>query len=64
MRGGRLWTMQVHHTPYPSRRATVLEAREELFQAAGLQPAVGLPPLAHFASGVDVRIFGPWLAEP
>lgn len=61
-RGGTLWTMQVHHQPYPAQRADVLELREGLCAAAGLPPVPGLPPLAHYAPGVDVEIFGPWRA--
>jgi len=58
-RGGRLWRGQVHHAPYPVQRARVLTLRDELIGAAGLpQPAVP-PPLAHYAAGVDVEIFGP-----
>jgi uncharacterized protein len=59
-RRGEVWTMQVHHQPYPARRAAVLEVREELFRAAGLPAAEGLPTIAHYAEGVDVEIFGPW----
>jgi hypothetical protein len=55
--------MQVHHQPYPARQATILDVDEGLFQAAGLPPAQGLPAIAHYAEGVDVEIFGPWLAE-
>jgi uncharacterized protein len=61
VRGDELLTMQVHHQPYPARRATVLEVDEQLFQAAGLPAANGLPTIAHYAEGVDVEIFGPWL---
>jgi uncharacterized protein len=63
MRSGELHTMQVHHQSYLARRATVLEAHEELFQAVGLPAAAGLPPIAHYAEGVDVEIFGPWKAR-
>lgn len=59
-RAGKLSTMQVNHQPYPARRARVLEVSESLLEAAGLPPTAGLPPLAHYAEGVDVEIFGPW----
>lgn len=63
-RQGSLWTMQVHHTPYPAQRATVSALREELVASVGLPPVNGLPPIAHFAAGVDVEIFGPWRTRP
>lgn len=49
---------QVHHPPYPLRRATVLDAFE-----TSLSEAVGLPfgPLVHacYSPGVDVEVFAP-----
>jgi uncharacterized protein YqjF (DUF2071 family) len=62
-RAGALWTLQVHHPPYPARAAQVVEVREDLFAAAGLPAVTGLPPIAHFASGVDVEIFPPWARQ-
>lgn len=58
-RGGVIDRGQVYHTPYPAQRAEVLSVREGLFAAAGLPPAQGPPPLVHYASGVDVEVFGP-----
>jgi len=58
-RGPSLWTVQVHHQPYPVQRAEVLDLRDELLAADGLPAPVGLPPLAHYAAGVDVEIFAP-----
>jgi uncharacterized protein YqjF (DUF2071 family) len=57
-RRGRLQRGQVHHTPYPVQRARVLGLRDELIHAAGLPQPTTLPPLAHYARGVDVEIFG------
>jgi uncharacterized protein YqjF (DUF2071 family) len=55
--GGRLKRGQVHHRPYPVQRAEVHALDERLLAAAGIaRPSV--PPLAHFASGVDVEVFG------
>lgn len=54
---GQLQRGQVHHQPYPVHRATVLEVHDELCAAAGLPEPQGLPPLQHFAPGVDVEVF-------
>ncbi|MFN0074718.1 MAG: YqjF family protein [Chloroflexota bacterium] len=62
-RAGVLWTMQVHHQPYPVQRAAVLEVREDLCAAVGLPALTGPPLVTHYASGVDVEIFGPWKAS-
>lgn len=58
MRGKSLWTVQVHHQPYPLQAATLLELRNELTDAAGFPP-LGVPPLVHYASRVDVDIILP-----
>ena len=58
-RADALWTVQVHHQPYPRQRAAVLGLRESLVAAAGLPPPDGPPPLLHYAQGVDVEIFAP-----
>jgi uncharacterized protein len=57
-KGRRLWRGQVHHSPYPAQRATVHAVSTTLLEAAGLPPASGAP-LAHYAEGVDVEVFGP-----
>jgi uncharacterized protein YqjF (DUF2071 family) len=60
--GGRLMSGQVHHTPYPLQTAKVNRLDETLIRAAGLDDARAsggdTEPLAHYASGVDVDIFG------
>jgi uncharacterized protein YqjF (DUF2071 family) len=58
-RGRTLWTTQVHHVPYPVQQATVLSLFDELILADGISEPRGLPPLVHFASGVNVEVFPP-----
>ena len=55
-RGGELYRGQVHHAPYPLRKAAVLSLDESLLAAAGIVRPSGAP-LAHFAAGVDVEVF-------
>jgi uncharacterized protein YqjF (DUF2071 family) len=57
-RGPTLWTVQVHHRPYPLHQARLLKLEDELIGAAGIQVPIGMP-LVHYASGVDVEIFAP-----
>jgi uncharacterized protein len=53
----RLYQGRVCHAPYPLQPAEVCSLEESLLAAAGLErPAIA--PLAHFAAGVDVRVFG------
>jgi uncharacterized protein YqjF (DUF2071 family) len=54
---GRLYQARVHHAPYPMQEAAVEGLAEDLVAVAGL---VRPPrdPLVHFASGVDVEVFG------
>lgn len=47
---------RVHHTPYPLQGAELFEWNETLLSAAGIERPEH-PPLAHFASGVDVEVF-------
>jgi uncharacterized protein YqjF (DUF2071 family) len=56
-KGDRLYRGRVHHAPYPAQEAAVDGLAEDLIQAAGL---VRPPrdPLVHYASGVDVDVFG------
>jgi uncharacterized protein YqjF (DUF2071 family) len=56
-RRGRVWSGRVHHPPYPVQRARVLHVHDELIGATGLPRVDGLPPLVHYAEGVDVDIF-------
>lgn len=53
----RIYTGQVHHTPYPAQRAEVLEVKDQLIPAAGLGQFHEPPRFVHFAAGVDVEIF-------
>ncbi len=57
-RGPTLWTVQVHHEPYPLRDVRLLHLRDELVEADGIRVG-SQAPLVHFASGVDVEIFPP-----
>ncbi|MCW3094453.1 MAG: hypothetical protein JWL77_71 [Chthonomonadaceae bacterium] len=52
----RLYSGQVHHTPYPLQRAELLALDESLLKAANLTRP-DMAPLVHYAGGVDVRIF-------
>jgi len=58
-KGGELVRGQVHHAPYPARRADLLEHEESLVEAAGLPPTSGPPAFVHYAEGVDVEVFAP-----
>jgi hypothetical protein len=48
---------QVHHAPYPLQQAELADWDESLLAAARITRPEGAP-LVHFASGVDVEIFG------
>lgn len=53
----RLYKGSVHHTPYPVQSATLHSLDETLLAAAGIErPRIS--PLAHFAAGVKVEVFG------
>jgi uncharacterized protein YqjF (DUF2071 family) len=56
-RGGRLRQGQVHHEPYPVQPARVDGLDEDLLAASGV-PRPPQSPLAHYARGVRVEIFG------
>jgi uncharacterized protein len=62
-KGGRLRKGQVHHTPYPARRASLARMEETLLGAAGLPVHTSLPEVVHYSEGVDVEVFGPWDCE-
>ena len=53
----RLYRARVHHQPYPVQRAEVLELDETLIWSAGVKRAQE-PALRHYASGVDVNVYG------
>ena len=52
----RLYRGQVHHHPYPLQSADVLSLDESLLAAADIRRP-DRPPLAHFARGVDVKVY-------
>lgn len=54
-RGPSVWTVRVHHRPYPRQAARLLRLDDRLVAAAGLRPAP-TSPLVHYAAGVDVRV--------
>ena len=54
---GSLFRGQVHHTPYPLQPAEILSLSDSLVSAAGVI-VPDCPPIAHYASGVNVEIFG------
>lgn len=51
-----LWTVQVHHRPYPVYGVCLLHLEEGLTRAAGLA-LPEQPTLVHYASQVDVDVF-------
>lgn len=56
-RGGRIYSGQVHHVPYPAFDATVLDVKDELIVAAGFPAVTTQPAYSHFSPGVDVEVF-------
>ncbi len=56
-RGACLYRGRVHHPPYPLQTAVVAAWSESLLAANGIERPRG-EPLAHYATGVDVDIFG------
>lgn len=56
---GRVHKGHVHHTPYPAAAATLHSSSDTVVVAAGL-PMPGTPAAVHYASGVDVEVFGPF----
>lgn len=57
---GAVYRGQVNHVPYPAQRATVHAIEEGLFAADGIPGgSVGMPKTMHYASAVDVEVFGP-----
>src|SRR5262249_1762500 len=48
---------QVHHRPYPLRRAEVIDVRESVVAAAGLPATSGAPAHSLYSPGVDVDVF-------
>ena len=56
-RRGRLLRGRVHHTPYPLQPAAFADLEESLVAAAGVARGTETP-LAHYAKGVSVEVFG------
>jgi uncharacterized protein YqjF (DUF2071 family) len=57
-RGPTIWSVRVHHQPYPLYAVQVLELHDTLVGAAGLEN-LGEASMLHFAPGVDVAIEAP-----
>jgi uncharacterized protein YqjF (DUF2071 family) len=56
-RKGTLFKGRVHHKPYPLQVAEVVSLEESVLEAAKInRPET--KPIAHYASGVDVEVFG------
>ena len=47
---------QVHHTPYPLKRATIRAMTESLVRAAGIE-RTDAPMSVLYSEGVDVEVF-------
>jgi uncharacterized protein len=56
-RRGRLLRGRVHHEPYPLQAAEFANLDESLVATAGVHRGIE-PPLAHYAKGVSVEVFG------
>jgi uncharacterized protein len=56
-RRGRLLRGRVHHAPYPLQAAELADLDESLVAAAGVARGSEAP-LAHYAKGVSVEVFG------
>ncbi|RCS54139.1 DUF2071 domain-containing protein [Bremerella cremea] len=54
---GKLFSGQVHHSPYPAQTAEVLELEDSMLAAAGFECSSGAPQFAHYSPGVDVEIY-------
>jgi uncharacterized protein len=51
---------QVHHNPYPARKAKIESLEDQLVSAAGLPE--GKLETVHYSEGVEVEVFGPMSA--
>ncbi|PQO28568.1 DUF2071 domain-containing protein [Bremerella cremea] len=56
-RKGKLFSGQVHHTPYPAHTAELLEIEDSLLAAAGIDDYAQTPSFAHYSPGVNVEIY-------
>jgi uncharacterized protein len=56
---GVVYEGQVSHVPYPAQEVELSAIDDQLVAATGLVPAPA-PCAVHYASGVDVEVFGPW----
>ena len=56
---GIVYRGHVSHVPYPAQRATLHAMKEDLLVAGGLPTHPTMPKTVHYASAVDVEVFGP-----
>jgi len=54
---GKTMVGQVHHVPYPARKASLVRLEQDLLAADGLPE--GRFETVHFSEGVEVEVFGP-----
>ena len=54
---GKALTGQVHHVPYPARKASLVRMEQDLLTAQGLPE--GRFETVHYSDGVEVEVFGP-----
>lgn len=56
-RSGRVYSVDVHHAPWPLQQAEALVERNTMARASGI-PLPAAAPLVHFASALDVFAWG------
>lgn len=54
--GRQLYRSRVHHESYPAQQVDVTELEETLIWAAGIRRSEAAP-IAHYASGVNVKVY-------
>jgi len=55
--GGRIFSGQVSHIPYPAQKARILEIEDTVIGSHGLEVSSPMPSFSHYAKGVDVDVF-------
>lgn len=60
LKGDKVYEGQVHHVPYPAQEVELTSIEESLIRSAGLERASAMPWAAHYSTGVDVEVFGPY----
>jgi uncharacterized protein len=62
-RGNKLYSGQVHHSPYQLRKVTVAQANPELFAMNGFRTPAERPAHMVYSERVDVTIYPPALCQ-